>query len=149
MEYGRKQNRKGWNDMSSDAKGGFFPRKISKDQAKDTGMAMVLICLILSFFLENDLYIKIALVALVINMVVPTFYKYPAFVWLGLSRLLGAVVSRILLTLIFFIIVTPVSLLRRIFGFDSLKLRKFKKGNDSVMIVRDVTFSSKDLKTPF
>ena len=133
----------------SDAKGGLFPRKISRDQAKDTGMAMVLICLILSFFLENELYIKIAVAALVINMVVPTFYKYPAFVWLGLSHLIGAVVSRILLTLIFFIIVTPISLIRRVLGFDSLKLRKFKKGNESVMIMRDVTFSSEDLKTPY
>jgi hypothetical protein len=133
----------------SDAKRGIFPRKISRDQAKDTGMAMVLICLILSFFLKNDLYVKIAVVALVINMIVPTSYKYPAIVWLGFSHLVGAVVSRILLSLIFFIIVTPVSLLRRIFGFDSLKLRKFKKGNESVMMVRDITFSSKDLKTPY
>jgi multisubunit Na+/H+ antiporter MnhG subunit len=133
----------------SDATSGFFPRKISRDQAKDTGMAMVLICLILSFFLKNDLYIKIALVALIINMIVPTFYKYPAYVWLGLSHLLGAVVSRVLLTLIFFIIVTPVSLIRRLFGFDSLKLRKFKRGSGSVMTARGVTFSGNDLKTPF
>ena len=133
----------------SGAKGGIFPRKISRDQAKDTGMAVVLICLILSFFLENNLFIKIAIVALVINMIAPTFYKYPAFVWLGLSHLLGAVVSRILLTTIFFIIVTPISLIRRIFGFDSLKLRKFKKNNESVMIYRDVIFNSKDLKSPY
>ena len=133
----------------SDLKGGFFPRKISRDQARDTGMAMVLICLILSFFLGNDLYIKIAVVTLVINMITPTFYRYPAFVWLGLSHLVGAVVSRILLSLIFFIVVTPISLIRRMFGFDSLKLRKFKKGNESVMTERNITFSSKDLEKPY
>ncbi len=133
----------------SDSKSGIFPRKISKEQAKDTGMAMVLICLILNFVLDNDLYVKIAIAALVVNMIVPTFYRYPAYVWLALSHLLGAVVSRILLTLIFFVIVTPISLIRRLLGFDSLRLRKFKKGTESVMTARDVTFSSKDLKTPY
>jgi hypothetical protein len=129
--------------------GGKFPGEITKDQAKDTGMAMVLICLLLAHFLGNSLFIKIAVAVLVINMIVPTFYKYPAFLWLGLSHLVGSVVSRILLTLIFFIVVTPVSLIRRILGFDSLKLRKFKKGRESVMIKRDILFGGKDMERPF
>lgn len=126
-----------------------FPRRISRSQARDTGMAMVLICLLLSHFLESDVYIKIAIAALVVNMVFPMFYRYIAVVWLGLSHLIGMVVSRILLTLVFFLIVTPVGLARRLFGIDSLRIRKFKKGGGSVMHQRDIVFTREDLEKPF
>ncbi|MBU8920701.1 MAG: hypothetical protein KOO63_02465 [Bacteroidales bacterium] len=71
-------------------------------------MAFVLICLVLTFFLDDILYAKIAIVLLVVDMTVPALFKYPAYLWFGLSRLIGSVVSRILLTLIYFIVVTPV-----------------------------------------
>jgi hypothetical protein len=128
---------------------GMFRRPISRDQASDTGMAFVLICLILTFFLDNLMYVKIAIVLLMIDMVVPQIYKYPAILWLGLSRIIGAVISRILLTAVFFIIVTPVGFIRRLFGFDSLKLREFGKDTGSVMIERDKSFTSDDLKKPY
>ena len=68
---------------------------------------MVLICLIVGFFSQNDLFFKLAVPLLVLNMVVPTVYKPVAVFWLGLSRMLGTVVSRILLTVVFFLIVVP------------------------------------------
>lgn len=130
-------------------KPGVFPRSISKDQAKDTGMAFVLICLLLTFFLDNLLYAKIAVALLVVDMVAPNFFKYPAYLWLGLSHLIGSVVSRILLSLIFFIIVTPVGLFRRLFRFDSLMLKRFKKNNKSVMVERNKVFIREDLERPY
>jgi len=133
----------------SDKKAGIFPRAISKDQAKDTGMAFVLICLLLTFFLDDLLYAKIAIALLVVDMIVPNFFKYPAFLWLGLSHMIGSVVSKILLSVIFFVIVTPVGLIRRLFGFDSLKIRKFGKDDRSVMIKRDKVFTREDLERPY
>ncbi|MBN1165033.1 MAG: hypothetical protein JXB45_10680 [Candidatus Krumholzibacteriota bacterium] len=133
----------------SQEKGGIFPRKINKSQAKDTGMAMVLICLLLGLFTGRDIFFRIGVAALVINMIFPLFYKYIAVVWLGLSHLLGLVVSKILLTVVFFVLVTPVGLLRRLFGFDSLKLKKFKKDDKSVMLSRKIVFQKSDLEKPF
>ena len=126
-----------------------FPSKISKDQAKDTGMAMVLILLILGFFLSDALYFKLSILLLLLNMIYPLLYKPIAFLWLGFSHLLGTIVSKILLTLVFFIVVVPVGLIRRIMGIDTLKIRKYKKSNQSVFENRNITYSGKDIENPF
>ncbi len=47
--------------------------------------------------------------------------------WLWLGHLLGAVNSRIILALIFFLLITPVALLFRLFGRDALRLKQVKK----------------------
>jgi hypothetical protein len=44
--------------------------------------------------------------------------------WFGLGLLLGRIVSPIVLGLIFFVMITPVALVTRIFGRDELRLKK-------------------------
>jgi hypothetical protein len=44
--------------------------------------------------------------------------------WYGLGMLLGKIVSPIVLGLIFFVLITPVSLATRLFGRDELKIKK-------------------------
>lgn len=127
----------------------FFPRTISEKQASDTGMAIVLILLLIGFFSHNTLYYKITIPVLVINMIFPMIYYPFAIVWLGFSHLLGTVMSKIILTIIFIAVVVPVGIFRRLVGKDSLQLHEFKKGNNSVMKVRNYTFSSKDIEKPY
>jgi len=126
-----------------------FRTKISKDQAKDTGMAMVLILLLVGLFLKKIIFFKLALPILIINMIFPKIYVPLARLWLGLSNLIGTIVSRILLSIIFFLIVTPIGLIRRLLGKDTLKLKEFKKGNASVMQTRNITFAKGELERPF
>jgi hypothetical protein len=126
-----------------------FPSNISKHQAKDTGMAIVLILLLLGFFLNDSLYFKLSVIFLLVNMIYPLIYKPMAIIWLGFSFLLGTVVSKILLSLVFFIVVLPVALIRRLMGIDSLKIQKFKKSSQSVFENRDITYSGKDIENPF
>jgi len=130
-------------------KNNFFPSEISKDQAKDTGMAVVLILLLIGVFLQNYIYVKIGILCLIITMAVPLFYKYLAFFWLGLSHFIGTFASKILLSAIFFLIVSPIGLIRRLLGYDSLKLRQFKAGTESVMVLRNHTFVKEDINKPY
>jgi len=44
--------------------------------------------------------------------------------WYGLGMLLGKIISPIVLGLIFFVLITPVSLVTRLFGRDELKIKK-------------------------
>lgn len=126
-----------------------FRTKISKDESRDTGMAMVLLLLIVAASRKREGYLFVAMAVHVVNMVKPEIYRPIAVLWLGLSDLLGAVVSRILLSMVFLFVVTPISLLRRWLGKDSLKLRDFKTGQGSVMVERNHTFVSKDLERPY
>jgi hypothetical protein len=127
----------------------FFKRKITKDQSRDTGMAVVLLLLIVFVARKREGYLFAAMALHVVNMTVPQIYKPIAVLWLGLSDLLGAVVSKILLSIVFFVIVTPIGILRRLAGKDSLKLRAFKASKDSVMLGRNHTFIGRDLEKPY
>jgi hypothetical protein len=124
-------------------------KKITKDQSRDTGMAMVLLLLIVFATRKREGYLIGAMVLHVLNMIVPQMYRPVAVLWLGLSDLLGEVVSRILLSIVFFTVVTPIGVLRRLAGKDSLKLRAFKAGKDSVMRERNHTFVGQDLEKPY
>lgn len=126
-----------------------FSRNISNNQTKDTGMAIVLILLLIGVFRQEFLFIKIAMMALILTMTIPRIFKYPAMIWLEFSHLLGTVVSKIVLTIIFFLVVMPVGVIRKLLGYDTLKLKQFKKSKDSVMQVRDATFSPEDINKPF
>ncbi len=126
-----------------------FPKRITKDQARDTGMAMVLLCLLLGFLLDADWMFTLAIPVLVLTMIAPRAYHPIAVVWLGLSHLVGTVVSRILLTMVFFVVVLPVGLVRRMLKKDSLQLREFGRGKGSVMQVRDHVYAPADIDKPY
>jgi hypothetical protein len=80
----------------------FLSRKITKDQSRDTGMAMVLLFLLVAASRKKEGYLFVAMALHVVNMTVPKVYKPIAIFWLGLSDLLGSVMSRILLSIVFF-----------------------------------------------
>jgi hypothetical protein len=127
----------------------FIKRKITKEQSRDTGMAMVLLLLLVDIRTKRGWVLFAAIALLVLNMTVPQIYRPIAVLWLGFSDLIGAVVSRILLSIVFFAVVTPIGILRRLAGKDSLKLLVFKAGKDSVMLDRNHTFIGRDLERPF
>jgi len=119
------------------------------EQAKDTGMAMVLICLLLGYFGKFPQFLGVSIILLLITMACPKVFKPLAFLWFGLSHALGLVVSKIVLTLIFFVVVTPIGLIRRLMGADSLQLKKWKKGSESVFVERQGAIQDKDLRQPY
>ena len=126
-----------------------FKTKITKDQSKDTGMAMVLVLLLLYLSLKQNGFLVGAIAALVIDMTVPQLYRPVASVWLGVSHLLGIVVSKVILSVVFFCVVTPVGVVRRLSGKDSLRMKTFKASDKSVMKVRNHTFVPADMEKPY
>ena len=127
----------------------FLKKKITADQARDTGLAMVLILLIVLLFRSPDKLTISAIVALVLTMIWPAFFKLPGRLWFGFSGFLGGIVSKILLSLVFFIVLTPMGLLRKKLGFDAMLLKNWKQNDGSVFLERDKTFSAADLKKPY
>ena len=125
-------------------------KKITKDESRDTGMAMVLLLLLLAYLTLKRKDLLFGAIALhVLNMTVPELYRPVAVVWLRFSELLGAVTSKVLMSVVFFAVVTPIGILRRLMGKDSLKLRAFKTSEDSVMVARNHVFTGPDLERPY
>ncbi len=128
---------------------GPFPATITNDQAKDTGMAMVLICLFVAFFADVRFCYGLAIVLLLVNMIWPGAFRPVAGIWLGFSHLLGSVMSRVILGVIFLVLVLPVGLIRRAMGKDSMRLKMWKKDGSSVFRTRDHEFTSEDIQHPY
>ena len=121
----------------------------TRDQARDTGMALVLVSLIVFFATREIRYVTIATGLLLLDMISPSLFKPAAKVWFGLSHVLGTVMSKVLLTLVFFLVLCPMGLLRALLGKDPMRVRQFKQGTDSVFRVRDHVFTAADIEQPY
>lgn len=126
-----------------------FPSAVTREQGKDTGMALVLVLLLLFWWRPNQSYVAGAIAVHLVNMTAPQLFKPAAIVWFGLSHVMGTIVSKVLLAAIFFVVVTPVALVRQMIGADPMQLRGFKKSKQSVMQVRNHTFTAKDIEHPY
>ena len=120
-------------------------------EARDTGMAMVLICLLAMLLAGPEGWLPAAIILLVLTMTWPKLFRPLAGFWFGLSHRLGGLVSKLILTLLFFSVVLPIALVRRMLGADPLQLkwRKKKEGVATAFIVRDKIFSAEDLERPY
>ena len=72
--------------------------------------------------------IIIAIIFLVLAFLKPKLLKPLNHNWIKLGEIIGKVIAPIVMALVFFIIVTPISFLVRVLGKDLLKL-KFSKNN--------------------
>jgi ABC-type phosphate/phosphonate transport system permease subunit len=124
-------------------------REISKAQAQDTGLAAVLILLLIAFFRESVALVGPAIAVLVLDMIWPDFFRPFGFVWFSLANVLRKIVSTILLTVVFIFIATPIGLLRRLSGADPMLGKRWKDGGASVFITRDHLYSGRDLERPY
>ncbi len=126
-----------------------LPDKISKEQSKDTGLALILLANLFGLVLHLPILYKLAIGLIVITMVFPVFFKPVAYLWFGLSNILGRISSNTLLTIIFMLVVLPVGVFRRIIGKDSFYLRKWKNNSKSVFKIRDHVYTTDDIKNPY
>ena len=124
-------------------------KKTTINQAKDTGLALVLILLIVLYIRQPGWLALCAMGALVLTMVWPAVFKPLAKIWFGLSHFLGTIVSKIILSLVFFLIVTPMGLIRKAFGADPMKTKQWKNGEGSVLVERKHLYIKEDIEKPY
>jgi hypothetical protein len=67
------------------------------------------------------LWASVTLIAL--GAVLPRALKYVYILWMTLAFALGFIMTRVILTLFFFLVVTPIGLVARLFGKDFLRLK--------------------------
>jgi len=119
---------------------------ISKKQCTDTGMVMALIAVIVGLYTQKQVFQFLTIGILVISILVPSFFYSLALLWFGISKLLGSITSKLLLGIIFYLVVTPVGCVQKLFKRDRLRIREFKKDTLSVFIVRNYIYDSCDLE---
>ncbi|GBF51253.1 hypothetical protein LPTSP4_27850 [Leptospira ryugenii] len=71
----------------------------------------------------NTYLIGIGVVILMFGLLLPKLLLYPYKAWMLIGLVLGFINTRILLSVIFFFLFTPIGLLRRLLGKDSMNRR--------------------------
>jgi len=82
------------------------------------------------------IYLATAVVFLATALLRPILLRRLNRAWTKLGTLLGSIATPIVMALLFFLVITPIGLLMRLTGKDTLRLRGARKG-DSYWIMRD------------
>lgn len=98
----------------------------------------------LYFFLDVIELLYVAGGLAVILFAIPPLGNAFAKVWLKITKAIGQFNAFVLLTLIYFIMVTPMGWLKQLFGKDELVLKN--KNKASLFVERNYTYSKSDLE---
>jgi hypothetical protein len=118
----------------------------SKKDIKSFGITIGIVLFIISgllIYYDNDAYQLIAIIASIfisLGFIFPVLLKPIYFVWMTFAAILGWIMTRFILSIVFYFILTPIGLLTRMLGEDFLALKKLP--SDSYWNQRD---SSKEL----
>jgi hypothetical protein len=122
---------------------------VTRRENVEFGLVAILVSLFLALRSPGAHYVLAAFLLTLVTIIVPRIFYPFALVWFGLSRVLGQVSSAVLMSLVFFVIVLPVGLVRKWRGIDPLKIKEFKRGRGSVLSPRNHVYIKEDLLKTF
>jgi hypothetical protein len=94
--------------------------------------------------------LALAGLSLLLGILSPKSLRWPYALWMAFAFILGQIVTTIILTLLFFVVVTPMGLLMRLLGKDLLQKRWKQVEASSYWIHREDYTAEKDrLSRPY
>lgn len=121
-------------------------QKISSNSKHEIPLSIVIFMLIIFFLSKNSIFITVAFVIGLLSLLSDKISYYISWVWQRILRVIGFINAHILLGLVFFVVLLPISLLYRIMNKDSLNL---KAGKKSYYLDRDHLYTAKDIENPW
>ena len=100
---------------------------------KSFGIVFFIVFLLISFYplIKSEGIIiwslLISIIFLILGLINSNFLTPLNIIWTKFGFFLGNLISPIIMSIIFFCVITPIGFLMRIFGKDSLNLKKTKK----------------------
>ena len=104
--------------------------KTGNKELKSFGYTIGVILIIVASFLfyyDNHLYQTIASIAallIVFGLVLPLLLKPVYLIWMIFAVIIGWIMTRLILSILFYIILTPIALITRLLGEDFLYMKK-------------------------
>jgi hypothetical protein len=93
---------------------------------------------------QQPVFFYLALFFLFLGVFVKRAAVWLAWGWLQFAHFIGTINTKIILTLIFYLILTPIAFLYRLFHGDFLKIKR--KSPDSTWHRRDHTYDKSDIE---
>ncbi len=105
--------------------------------------------LVFYYFTENKYLLITAIVIGSIGLFSSFLSHKIAWLWWKIAEVLGSINGFILLSILFFILLTPIAWLMKLTKKDALKLKKNAKEKPSYYTERNHDFSPKDIEKPW
>ena len=115
--------------------------KTSNKDIRSFGITIAIILFIISailFYYDKSSYEVIAYIGggfIGLGIIIPALLKPIYILWMTFAVILGWVMTRVILSLVFYFIITPISFVTRLFGEDFLALKRVE--SDSYWNYRD------------
>jgi len=122
---------------------------ISKQNLYETGLILLLADLLCIYHNFQNFQLIIGIVVVIILLLLPNLFFPLTWILIFCGKVVNRLVSPVFLALIFYLVVTPVGIIRRLLGKDSLKLSDFKKNKTSLYSVRNKLFEREDIIHPY
>ena len=104
--------------------------KTGKKDISSFGITFGIILLVISlllFYYDNETYKNVAIIAVIFigfGLIIPILLKPIYIIWMIFAVILGWVMTRFILSIIFYLVMTPIGLITRFLGEDFLALKK-------------------------
>ncbi len=109
--------------------------KTDKKSIKSFGITIGIILFFISLILlvnENPLFKNLGIISSIFfisGLVAPMMLKPFYLIWMIFAAILGWVMTRVILCLVFYLILTPIGLITRLLGDDFLNLKRANSGS--------------------
>ena len=110
--------------------------KSKKSDIRKFGITIGIILMIIAGFLfwkekeSYQIFLTVGTILFVLGILVPAVLKPIYWIWMIFATILGWMMTRVILSLLFYIIITPIGLIPRFFGKQFLEL-KWDKSKES------------------
>jgi hypothetical protein len=107
------------------------------------------VALVFLFFLtkkQHAYYLTLSVLLGLIGMFSKSLTAKISWTWLKLGELMGAVMGRVILSLVFFLFLFPIALVSRLFRSKTDNLQLQKTEGSSYFVTRNHRYQAKDLE---
>lgn len=114
-----------------------------KDKHLGTMLIFAIVLIILYLVNRNDYFLYGALLAGAIGILIPALSRLIHNLWMKFAELLGFVMNKVILGIVFFVFLVPVAMLSRLFRKNPLKVQK---STSTYFSERNFTYTKKSLE---
>jgi len=116
-----------------------------KNKAKSLETLLVLAgaFIVVFWIFSKKIFLVLAFVFILVGIFSPYLASKISWLWLKFAELLGGVMSKIILSIVYFVFLVPIALLYRLIKKNPLILKRQK---DSYYMERNKEYSSKDIE---
>ena len=115
--------------------------KSEKSDFRKFGITIGIILIMLAGFLfwkekeSSQIFLTVGIVLFAFGIAIPVVLKPIYWIWMIFATILGWIMTRVILSLLFYIIFTPIGLISRLFGKQFIEL-KWDKTNSTYWFYR-------------